>query len=162
VAPALQNASAMNPSEQTPDLLAVAAPTKLARQKRESIAQTLALSLENGALLRSAARAQLKADVDFSSDSNFYGGFSTDIADGGLFVATLSLLEVGSHVAVKFTMPSGEEVEAQGEVRWVRSFDERAPYMFPGMGIKFTQLSPRAKTQIASFVAQREPMFFPE
>jgi uncharacterized protein (TIGR02266 family) len=131
-------------------------------QQRESIAQTLILAVENSAPLRSTPRAVLNAEVDFSSDSNFYSGFSTDIADGGLFLATLNLLAVGSVVTVKFSIPGSGEVEATGEVRWVRAFDEQAPFIFPGMGIRFIELCGGAKELIARFVAQREPMFFPE
>ena len=144
------------------DEAATAVHPKAAAQKLESISQALVLAVENSAPLRSSPRAQLKADVDFSSESNFYSGFSTDVADGGLFLATLSLLAVGSLVEVKFSIPGGGEVQAKGEVRWVRAFDERAPYMFPGMGIQFVELSPRSRALISAFVAQREPMFFPD
>ena len=135
---------------------------KQTAQQREAIAATLILAVENSAPLRAAPRAQLKAEVDFSSESNFYSGFSTDVADGGLFLATLSLLPVGSVVQLKFSIPGAGEVEATGEVRWIRAFDEQAPYAFPGMGIRFIELQGRAKELIAGFVAQREPMFFPE
>lgn len=142
--------SQSNPAPQTP------------AQKREAISQTLILAVENSAPLRSTPRALLKAEVDFASDSNFYSGFSTDIADGGLFLATLSLLAVGSLVTVRFSIPGSGEVEATGEVRWVRAFDELAPFISPGMGIRFIELRGDAKELIARFVAQREPMFFPE
>ncbi len=131
-------------------------------ETRPSISQALAMAVENAAPLRSSARVQLKTEVDFSSDSNFYSGFSTDVADGGLFIATLSLLPVGSVVALKFTIPGAGEVEAKGEVRWVRALDDRAPYVFPGMGVRFVDLTPQSHALITAFVAQREPMFFPE
>ena len=128
----------------------------------DSISQALAQAVENAAPLRSSPRVQLKTEVDFHSDSNIYSGFSTDVADGGLFLATLNLLPVGSTVTVKFSIPGAGEVEAKGEVRWVRALDERAPYMFPGMGIRFVELSPTSRELITAFVAQREPMFFPD
>jgi uncharacterized protein (TIGR02266 family) len=128
----------------------------------DGIAQSVVTETETGGGLRSSPRANLTAEVDLSSDTNFFSGFSTDIADGGLFIATLSVLPVGSLVGVSFTMPSGAKIEAKGEVRWVRALDERAPTMFPGMGIRFVELSAAAKKTIADFVAEREPMFFPD
>src|SRR5207237_787078 len=45
-----------------------------------------------------AACARMQAEVDFESDSNFYSGFSSDVGEGGLFVATVNLVEPGTEV----------------------------------------------------------------
>lgn len=115
-----------------------------------------------GASRRAAPRVALVAQVDVSSDTNFFNGFSTDIADGGLFVATCSLLPIGSTVDVNFSLPNGKRIEAKGEVRWVRELDDKNPDTFPGMGVRFVELSAAARAAIGGFVAEREPMFFPD
>lgn len=127
----------------------------------DSIAETLIRAVE-GTARRSSPRVPLSAEVDLSSDTNFFTGFSTDIAMGGLFVATLGPLPIGTHIALKFTLPGGAEITANGEVRWVRAFDEREPEMLPGMGVQFVDLTPKARAAIAEFIAKREPMFFPD
>ena len=127
-----------------------------------SIAQSLLREVTPEAPLRGSPRIDLSTEVDLSSESNFFTGFSTDLADGGLFLATLTLLAVGTRVSLKFTLPGHGELCATGEVRWSRVFDERAPLMLPGMGIRFVELAPHAKALISSFVAAREPMFFPD
>jgi uncharacterized protein (TIGR02266 family) len=104
---------------------------------------------------RAAPRVALVAEVDVSSDTNFFNGYSTDIADGGLFVATCSLLPIGSTVDINFSLPNGKRIEAKGEVRWVRELDERNP-------VRFVELSAGAAAAINGFVAEREPMFFPD
>ncbi len=128
----------------------------------DSIAETLIRAVETPASRRTSPRVSLNAEVDLSSDTNFFSGFSTDIASGGLFIATLSMLPIGTTVHVKFTLPDGTEISVGGDVRWVRVFDERSPTMLPGMGIQFVGLSASAEAAIEAFIAQREPMFFPD
>ncbi len=128
----------------------------------DSIADTLIRAVETADHRRSSPRVALNAEVDLSSDTNFFNGFSTDIAMGGLFVATLNAMPVGTEVALKFKMPNGKEIQANGEVRWLRAFDERCPEMLPGMGVQFVDLDNAARTAIAEFIAEREPMFFPD
>ena len=128
----------------------------------EAIAKTLIRAVERPDPRRASPRLSLTAEVDLSSDTNFFSGFSTDIAAGGLFIASLTPLEVGTVVTMKFSLPDGTEITTSGDVRWVRVFDERCPQMLPGMGIQFVDLNPNAKAAIEQFIAQREPMFFPD
>ncbi len=128
----------------------------------DQIAATLIRAVETPDSRRASPRVSLNAEVDLSSETNFFSGFSTDLAAGGLFIASLTTLPIGTVVAVKFTLPDGMEINNSGEVRWVRLFDERAPQVLPGMGIQFVDLNPRAKAAIEKFIAQREPMFFPD
>lgn len=111
---------------------------------------------------RTAPRVALVAEVGFGSDTNFFNGFSTDIADGGLFIATCSLLPIGNVVDMSFSLPNGSRIEAKGEVRWVRELDDKNPEVFPGMGVRFVDLAPASRKAINDFVNQREPMFFPD
>lgn len=111
---------------------------------------------------RHSQRVQMQAQVDLSSDNNFFNGFSSNISDGGLFVATVNLLPIGTDIDLTFTLPSGQKVTAHGQVRWVRVVDDRHPESFPGLGIQFTRLDAEAQDAINEFVASREPMFFVE
>ena len=109
---------------------------------------------------RSSARVKMQAAVDFTSDNNFFAGFSANISDGGLFIATVNLLPLGTEVDVSFSLPSGERIEARGVVQWVREVNDQLPDAFPGMGVQFAQLNPSAHAAIAQFLAQRDPLFF--
>ena len=96
------------------------------------------------------------------SESNFYTGFSDDISEGGLFVATYSLLPVGARLTVSFGLPSGEEILAEAEVRWVRDPMLGDMSLSPGMGVRFTSLAPEQLTAIRKFMDVRQPMFYDE
>lgn len=111
---------------------------------------------------RQAPRVRMQAQVDFESEDNFFNGFSANISDGGLFIATVNLLALGTHIDLAFSLPTGERVECKGVVRWVREVDDRAPEIFPGMGVQFVDLEPRAARAIEGFIQQREPMFYVE
>jgi uncharacterized protein (TIGR02266 family) len=104
----------------------------------------------------------MEATVDMESESNFFTGFSTDISEGGLFVATSDLLPIGSEIDLRFTLPSGQAVDVQGVVRWRRELNDGQPEIFPGMGVQFNALPPNAAGAIQTFVGAREPLFFPD
>lgn len=103
---------------------------------------------------RTAARADVTADIGFHTETNFYTGVSGDLSDGGLFLATTDVLPVGSTLTVSFMLPGGEHVTADGEVRWVRTRDSD-PDLSPGMGISFRDLSPQQTAAILAFLDRR-------
>ncbi|MDP2272123.1 MAG: TIGR02266 family protein [Archangium sp.] len=110
--------------------------------------------------IRTSGRVKMQAAVDFNSDNNFFNGFSANISDGGLFVATVNLLPLGTEVDLSFTLPSGERIEAKGKVQWVREVNDQLIDAFPGMGVQFSSLNPAAQNAITQFLVQRDPLFF--
>ena len=111
---------------------------------------------------RKAPRVAMQAQIDFGSDSNFYSGFSTNISDGGVFIATVNVLPLGTEVDLSFTLPNGRSVRTKGVVRWVREVNDKIPDAFPGIGVQFEALPESAHEAIHGFVAEREPLFYPE
>ncbi len=111
---------------------------------------------------REQPRVRMQAAVDLGSDSNFFTGFSTNISEGGLFVATVAHFDVGTTVDLHFTLPGGGKMDVRGVVRWTREVNDKTPEIFPGVGVQFSELSPEAAKAIHRFVAEREPMFFPD
>lgn len=111
---------------------------------------------------RQSPRVRMQAQVDFESDDNFFNGFSANISDGGLFIATVNVLPLGTQVDVGFSLPTGDRVECKGVVRWVREVDDKNPDVFPGMGVQFLDLETRSANAIEQFIQQREPMFYVE
>jgi len=106
------------------------------------------------------ARVRMQASVDLESESNFFQGFSTNLSEGGLFVATVQMLPMGTQVDLHFTLPGGKKIDAKGVVRWMREVNDRTPDIFPGVGVQFVELPPEAAAAIRNFVTAREPLFF--
>jgi uncharacterized protein (TIGR02266 family) len=111
---------------------------------------------------RCSKRIGLCAEITLGSDSNFFTGFTNDVSEGGVFVATVNLLPIGTQIDLAFTLPGGACIEGRGEVRWLREHDERNLDAFAGMGIRFVNLETAALGAITRFMAERDPMFFPD
>jgi uncharacterized protein (TIGR02266 family) len=109
---------------------------------------------------RSLHRFSIDTEIGFQSESNFFTGFTEDVSEGGLFIATYDYRPIGSPLSINFTLPDGHLVSADGIVRWIREYNRTAPNMQPGMGVQFTQLRAEDKSAINSFLMQREPLFY--
>jgi len=109
---------------------------------------------------RRAPRSSVRVQVTHVSDHNFFTGFMEDLSEGGLFIATYNLFEIGDRFELEFALP-GQEVPwvVPCEVRWVRLADASAE-LIPGMGVKFLELAPRIRDKIQQFMRQRPPMFY--
>ncbi len=105
-------------------------------------------------------RRHYEAIVGYESEHNFFAGFSSNISEGGLFIATINLPKVGTQVEVRFSLPNGFETDAVGEVRWTREWNELTPEVSPGFGISFQKLGAEAQQAIQVFVEEREPIFY--
>jgi uncharacterized protein (TIGR02266 family) len=114
----------------------------------------------SGAERRQDTRVRLERTVDLHSDDNFFVGFANDISVGGLFVATHDALPRGATIELVFTLPDGTRVEAEGEVRWTREYNDRVPFEFPGIGIQFKRIAKEHVEAIGRFVSQRDAIFY--
>jgi uncharacterized protein (TIGR02266 family) len=105
-------------------------------------------------------RLDLEVEVDMVSDHNFFTGFSCNVSEGGIFVATHRLREVGACVEVTFTLPGDDTpIVARTEVKWVRVHNE-ASNVPPGMGLMFIDIAPESIARIAAFLRVREALFY--
>jgi len=105
-------------------------------------------------------RAALEANVGATTESNFFVGFSGDISDGGVFVATYLTLDPGTKVDVLITLPGGFEQRIPGTIRFVR--DPMDMDSEPGLGVKFDNLDKEARELILRFIRKRPPLFYDE
>ncbi len=98
--------------------------------------------------------------LNMNTEHQFYNGFSENIEEGGIFVATFDPKPVDAKVLVNFKLPGGRPVTARGVVQFVREYNPLTPDVAPGMGVKFAQLLPADKTAIEEYLKQRAPMFY--
>lgn len=110
---------------------------------------------------RRVPRAKLVTELNLYSGSNFYAGFTEDVSEGGVFVATYAMLPIGAKVALELGLPGGLTIEATGTVRWLRDCrTEDESTEPPGMGIEFDGITDEARALIREFVENRSPYFF--
>lgn len=103
-------------------------------------------------------REKLEANVGATTESNFFVGFSGEISEGGVFVATYTIIPLDTHVEVLVTLPGNYEAKIPGKVLFVRDpMDMEAE---PGIGVRFEGLSREARELILRFIRKRPPLFF--
>ena len=106
---------------------------------------------------RSSPRIAIEAELGFESETNFFNGFSEDLSDGGLFIATYNVLPIGREIIVKFGLPEGREITTEARVVWVR---EPHGDVSPGMGVQFLDLDEEDHAAILRFIEERPPVFY--
>jgi uncharacterized protein (TIGR02266 family) len=99
-------------------------------------------------------------EISWTCEHNVFVGFTTNLAEGGVFVATHVVLPVGAALTLVLTLPGLDPPETvAGVVRWTRPPSEGLD-VSPGMGVELVDPSPRLAEAIADYVAQREPLFY--
>ncbi|MCK6571142.1 TIGR02266 family protein [Myxococcota bacterium] len=111
---------------------------------------------------RRHARVPFEVEVNVESDHNFYTGFTQNISEGGLFIATSRLLPLGSKIHFSFRLSGGgEAVGIYGIVRWVREHGPMTEDAPAGMGVQFVDLAPAVAEQVNQFIRrQRDTIFY--
>ena len=122
---------------------------------------------------RRHARYALRLAITMRGENNFYTGLSEDISEGGVFIATLHMLPIGTPVVLSFTLPgSDESLSVLGSVQWVRGPDATAPAanvfgggreipgIMPGIGVRFRGIDAETRQTIRDFMQRRRPVFF--
>ena len=104
-------------------------------------------------------RPEVRLMVNVDSDSNFYAGFTDNVSECGVFVATHALLRLGSTVDLSIALPHKEPIRVRGTVRWLRPYSESNDAV-PGMGIRFDRIAMKDAERIHEFTKARAPMFF--
>jgi uncharacterized protein (TIGR02266 family) len=105
-------------------------------------------------------RRPVEANLGATTQSNFYVGFSGEIAHGGVFLATYEALPKDTSVSMLVTLPGGFELECDGYVRFVRDPMDFMSEAEPGMGIQFEGLSDEARDLVLRFIRKRPPIFY--
>jgi uncharacterized protein (TIGR02266 family) len=85
-------------------------------------------------------RYERQLDVEVVSEGKKHTSKTVNISLGGLFLDSAVVLEIGTTVQLRFTLPTQPEpVEVAGDVRWVVKKDG----VHNGIGIRFQGLRAR-------------------
>jgi uncharacterized protein (TIGR02266 family) len=110
---------------------------------------------------RGAMRAAVYANVDLYSEHNFWTGLSMNMSEGGLFVATHNVVNVGTMLILNIMLPFEQyPVVMLAQVRWTRAYSAQDEIP-PGLGLQFIDADAHALAKIKTFVStMREPLFY--
>lgn len=94
------------------------------------------------------ANPRFPADVSLRlPDRRFFITYKGDVSAGGVFLTTAIPLKRGERVELKFTLPDGIEVTAEGVVLHQRPEDRGL-----GVGVKFTKIGPKFAVALGAFL----------
>ena len=98
---------------------------------------------------------RVEVNREFASIEEFISEYVSDISRSGVFIKSDDPLPPGTKVDLRFTVivEDFETVEGIGEVVRVVPPGGEAP---PGMGVVFTELTPRSKVVLERLLAQRK------
>jgi uncharacterized protein (TIGR02266 family) len=103
--------------------------------------------------------AALRVKLKYPDVETFIQKYASNISEGGIFVASKNLPEVGTHLRFEFLLAASDSmtsiIRGEGEVRWLRT-DENASASQPmGMGIEFTELDGDSRAIVRRALAYR-------
>jgi len=105
-------------------------------------------------------RLSMEVAVDMSTEHNFYTGLTENISEGGVFIATRDPIPLGTEVKVKIRLPHNDPFELEGQVCWLREYNEFTDEMAPGVGVAFASLAEDARRAIENFIRERDPLLY--
>jgi uncharacterized protein (TIGR02266 family) len=116
---------------------------------------------DEGANRRRFDRVPIEVGVDLWSENTFFTGFSENISEGGLFIATDAPFEIGSRLNIKLSLMGDEPVESEVVVRWVRP-PGAAGGLPAGMGVQFETLEEQWESDLQKFIDSqaKDTLFF--
>ncbi len=114
------------------------------------------------ASITSHDRVEIEANIGASTETNFFVGFSGEIVEGGVFIATYTVLERATPVDVILTLPGGFEMRLAGVVKFVRDPMDLSSNSEPGIGVRFESVTDEQRQLMLRFIAKRTPLFYDE
>ena len=128
-----------------------------------SVAQPASIDPAENRAPRRGVEMSLSFEIvlDSESEHNFYTGLTDNISEGGVFIATTQILDIGTKIKFPLALPSMlEPEEVEGIVRWVRR-EGRADSNVPsGIGIQFIKISDKFKARINQYIQSSDTIFY--
>jgi type IV pilus assembly protein PilZ len=92
-------------------------------------------------------------EVDYGNQDNFLFAYIRDISRTGIFVRTITPEAPGTRLNLRFTPPSGKQLELEGEVIWINKYRPGdSTNLNPGMGIRFIGLTDEQRGELARLI----------
>lgn len=112
---------------------------------------------------RGTERHGAQVQVAYAYDGTQYKALSSDISDGGLFVATDEILPKDTEFKLVFLLPTSDEaLRAIGRVAWIRGEAGDGPDEPKGFGVQFLKIGSAARASINTFLELRSALLVDE
>lgn len=105
---------------------------------------------------REALRISARLPVAFGPDpDNLRTNYSVNLSPGGVFIATDSVVPVGTSLALQLRFPAPQgDLSCQGQVAWLNPNQQRKKNRLPaGMGVRFNPLANADTVRVQTYLA---------
>jgi type IV pilus assembly protein PilZ len=106
----------------------------------------------DGSDRRTYERFPTRLSVDYSSGDTFLFSYIQNISEMGIFVRSDDPLPVGTHLHLRFGTGEDPPLELSGEVVWINPIRPGGDNPNPGMGVRFSELTPDLRERIVELV----------
>jgi type IV pilus assembly protein PilZ len=90
--------------------------------------------------------------VDYASGDTFLFAYLQNISEMGIFIRTDAPLAIGTRLTLRFHVDESAPLTLEGEVTWINPYRESGDNLNPGMGVRFSALSPDRREQVVELV----------
>ncbi len=106
-------------------------------------------------------RREFEVKVDFFSANTFFTGFTENISEGGLFIATEAPFEIGDELDVTLSVMNREATNYKVVVRWIRP-PGAIGGLPAGMGVQFKHIEEVEREKLQAFIDSgvKDTLFF--
>lgn len=101
---------------------------------------------------RTSQRFETSIAVDYASGETFLFAYLKDISEMGIFIRSNEPLAVGTKLRLRFHVDDGDPLVLDGAVTWINPYKTNGENINPGMGVRFTQLTPERREQVVALV----------
>lgn len=107
---------------------------------------------KDGAERREHARFEAAIAVDYASGDTFLFAYLQNISTMGIFIRTDHPQDVGTELRLRFQVDDAEPLTLEGVVTWINAYKESGENLNPGMGVRFSDLTPAKREQVVALV----------
>ncbi len=106
----------------------------------------------DGAERRRHERFDTELSVDFASGENFLFSYITNISEMGIFIRSDHPMAIGTTLRLRFGLDDDQALQLEGTVVWFNPVRADGDNPNPGMGVRFTKLTPEQRERVVAVV----------
>lgn len=97
-------------------------------------------------------RFEAELSVDWSCGEHFLFSYIKNISEMGIFIRSDDPPSIGTGLRLRFALQEEPALELAGVVTWINPLRADGRNVNPGMGVRFTELSPEQRERIVQLV----------
>ena len=99
-------------------------------------------------------------DLDQQGNYQFYGSSTESLNEGGLFIPTELLTQIGNRVLIKVQSKNFPSFILKGEIQWIREPLTSNQSLESGIGVRFLNITPKQKKRLEGYLTQEKLHFY--